>query len=217
MLGILMLVLVTKAILLPISIRNSKIQKKMNEISEELQDIKKNIKEKKEQAEKTLKVYKKAGINPFSPIAFLLIQIPFFISIFFVTRDIGDGLFKYEEALYSFVTKPEFIDFTFFSMYTAEKGGLIIALFITLSQLILMQQMQKKGAKKQKNTKIITAIMPIIIGALSLTIVATVGIYWLFNNLISIVQEIFIKNAKKEEVPKEEESESSTELQHPEG
>ena len=203
--GILMLVIVTKALLLPTSFKNSKIQEKMGEVSEDLQNIKKTIKDKKEQAEKTLEIYKKAGINPFSPILYLLIQIPFFISIFFVTRDVGSGLFKYEEVLYDFVTKPEFIDLTFLSLNTSENGGIFIATLIVVSQIILMRQTKKKGGEVSKNTKILTTVMPIVIGVLSLSIVATVGIYWLFNNLISILQEILIKNIS----PKRTEAEYS--------
>ena len=192
--GILMLVIVTKLVLLPVSFKNSDVQKKMSSVSGELQNIKKNIKDKKEQAEKTLEVYKKEKINPFSPLLYLLIQIPFFISIFFVTKDIGDGSFEYGKVLYDFVTRPEFLDLTFLSVNTTKNGGIILAVLIVVSQIILMRQTQKKGEEAMKNTKILTVIMPIVIGALSLSIVATVGIYWLFNNLISILQEILIKN-----------------------
>lgn len=197
-LGILMLVVVIKILLLPSSIKNSVMQKKMGKISEELQNIKKTIKDKKEQAEKTIEIYKRESINPLSPLLFLLIQIPFFFSIFFITKDIGSGLFVYNEALYDFVAQPEFIDLTFLSINTAENSGIPIAILITVSQLILMHQMQKKGVGMPKNNKILTIVMPIVVGALSLKIVATVGMYWLFNNLVSILQEIFIKNLKKE-------------------
>ena len=76
--GILLLVIVVKTLLLPTSIKNSKIQQKLSEISDELKDIKENVKDKKEQMEKTLAVYKQVGVNPFSPILFLLIQTSFF-------------------------------------------------------------------------------------------------------------------------------------------
>ena len=212
-LGILLLVIVVKMVLLPTSVKNSKIQRKMSEISGELENIKKNIKEKKEQAEKTLEVYKRVNINPLTPILFLAIQIPFFISIFFITRDLGIGLFKYEEVLYQFVSRPEFVDFFFLSQNTMEKGGIIIASLIVVSQVILMQQTKKKGIETPKNTKILTFVLPIIIGVFSLSITATVGIYWLFNNLISILQEVFIKNATANEEPEQEKELTVEELQ----
>lgn len=205
--GILALVVVMKLALLPLSLKNSKTQKKISGISEKLKDIKENIEDKKEQMEKTLQVYKEAGVNPLSPIVLLIIQIPFFFTVFFVTRDLGDGLFNYEEVLYSFIQKPEFVDFSFLSMNTAENGGIILAILITVSQIILMRQSQKKGVESPKNVKTVMLILPFIVGLLSLTIVATVGLYWFFNNLISILQESFIKRDEKG-VGKEEDADS---------
>ena len=200
--GILLLVIVVKLMLLPTSIKNSKIQRKLSEISGDLKGIKESVEDKKEQMEKTLEVYKKAEVNPFSPILFLLVQIPFFISIFFITKDLGGGEFQHSDVLYSFVTQPTFVDFTIglgsFFMDTAQSGSLIIAVLIGVSQIVLMQQTQKKGVGDQKTAKMLMYILPVFIAFLSLSIVATIGIYWLFNNLISILQEIFIKQYQKE-------------------
>ena len=196
-LGILALVVLMKIVLLPFSIKNSETQKKMGGVSEKLKSIKETVEDKKEQMEKTMEVYKKAGVNPLSPITLLLLQIPFFITVFFVTRDLGEGVFEYGEVLYEFVQKPETIEFTFLSMNMSENSGILIAALITISQVILMRQSQKKGNEMQGNTKMFLNILPFIVGLISLSIVATVGLYWLFNNLISILQEICIKNIKK--------------------
>lgn len=199
--GILLLVVVVKLLLLPVAIRNSQIQQKLSEISDDLKDIKEQTDDKKEQMEKTLAVYKKAGVNPFSPLLFLLVQIPFFITIFFVTKDLGDGVFQHSDVLYGFVAQPAFTDFIInvgsFSLNTAESGVLVIAVLIGISQIVLMQQSQKKGVGDQKAAKALIYILPLLIAFLSLGIVATIGIYWLFNNLVSILQEIFIRRYQK--------------------
>ena len=194
--GILLLVIVVKMLLLPTSVKNSKIQRKLSEISGDLKDIKENVEDKKEQMEKTLAVYKKAGVNPFSPVLFLLIQIPFFITIFFITKDLGGEVFQYADVLYDFVAQPAFVDFVIgfgsFSVDTTESGVLIVAVLIGISQVVLMRQSQKRSVGDQKTAKMLMYILPVFIAFLSLGIVATIGIYWLFNNLISILQEIFI-------------------------
>ena len=211
-LGILLLVIATKLLLLPTSIKNTKIQNALGAIAGDLKDIKETVKDKKEQMEKTMEVYKKAQVNPFSPILFLLIQIPFFISIFFITRDIGMGTFNTEKVLYDFVGKPEFIDFAFLSLNTAEKGIISIAILIGVSQLILMLQTQKKSNEANKNTKMLTYILPPFIALISLSLAATVSVYWLFNNIVSILQEIGIKNLS----PKEESAnDNSTKTEEP--
>ena len=198
-LGICALVVVVKVLLLPSSIKNTKTQRKMQGISEKLKEVKETIEDKKEQAEKTMEIYRKAGINPLSPIGLLLLQIPFFITIFFVTRDLGEMSFKYSEVLYNFVQKPEFIDFSFFFMDTTQNGGITLAVCIVVSQIVLMWLSQKKAGNQSKNTKIILLVLPFVVGLFSLSIVATVGLYWLFNNLLSILQEIFIRGTVRED------------------
>ena len=202
--GILLLVFVVKVVLLPTSIKNSKIQQKLSEISGELKDIKDNVDDKKEQMEKTLAVYKRVGVNPFSPILFLLLQIPFFISIFFITKDLGDGSFQHSDVLYSFVAQPEFVDFTVgfgsFLLDTTQSGSILVAILIGVSQVLLMRQTQRKGVGDQKTNKILVYVLPVFIAFLSLSIAATIGIYWLFNNLVSILQEIGIKWFEKKDV-----------------
>ena len=64
-----------------------------------------------------------------------------------------------------------------------------------------MRQTQKKGIGEQKSTKVLMYVLPPIIALFSLGIVATIGVYWLFNNLVSILQEIGIKHFKKEDTP----------------
>ena len=218
-LGILLLVIVVKVLLLPTAVKNTKIQQKLSEISGDLKDIKDNIEDKKEQMEKTLAVYKEAGVNPFSPILFLLIQIPFFISIFFITKDLGDGSFTTQKALYSFIAQPEHIDFTLnfgsFFLDTAQNSSLVIAVLIGVSQFVLMYHTQKKSPNTQKGMQALLYILPAFIAFLSLSIVATIGVYWLFNNLISILQEIIIRRQgdveKKDysEVPVDNSTESA--------
>ena len=202
-LGILLLVVVVKIILLPTSFKNAKIQKKLSEISCELKTIKDTVEDKREQMEKTLAVYKEAGVHPFSPIVFLLIQIPFFISIFFITKDLGGGDFDYGAVLYDFVAQPEVIDFTLtfgsLMLDTTQNGLILVALLIGVSQFILMHQTQKKGGEVQKNTRILTYILPPFVAILSLGIVTTIGVYWLFNNLISILQEMVVDHCKHDD------------------
>ena len=180
--GVLLLVIVVKMVLLPTSIKNAQIQQKLGEISGDLKDIKENVEDKKEQMEKTLAVYKRMGVNPFSPILFLLIQIPFFISIFFITKDLGDlgdTFFTSKDVLYSFVAQPAFIDFTLsvgsYSLNTMHNGAIIIAILIGVSQIVLMQQTQKKNVGDKK-TKHHAFIYPA--GIYCLFVFEYCGYYW---------------------------------------
>ncbi|MDE0243677.1 MAG: YidC/Oxa1 family membrane protein insertase [Candidatus Kaiserbacteria bacterium] len=212
--GILALVIASKLILLPSSVKNTRMQIKMRDVADELQEIKKSTDDRKEQAEKTLAVYKKNNINPLTPIASLFIQIPIFISIFFVVRDLGTGEFPFSDVFYSFVTAPESINYTFLSSSVLfVKGGILVAVLVFLTQLLITHFTTKNtpGSGKKTQKIIFFGVMPILIAIFSFFMTATVGLYWLFNNLVTILQEVLVMNKFRQEDAVLEQAE------HPEG
>lgn len=199
-LGVLLLMLVVKGFFLLPSIKNAHIQSKMKNISEEIKTIRLKTKDKQKIAEKTLAVYKRENINPFFTILFLLIQIPVFISIFFVLRDVGVKDFIPSDILYSFVYFPEFLNTSFIFFDLFENGGVFLGLVVVISQAVFLWLAQK-GIETADNTKKFQKIIFIVLIVVSffapIFLVATVGIYWFFNNLISALQEIlFLKKIR---------------------
>ena len=199
-LGVLLLMLVVKGFFLLPSIKNAHIQSKMKNISEEIKTIRLKTKDKQKIAEKTLAVYKRENINPFFTILFLLIQIPVFISIFFVLRDVGAKDFIPSDILYSFVYFPEFLNtnFIFFDLF--EVGGVFLGLVVVISQAVFLWLAQKgieTADNAKKFQKIIFTVLIVVSFFAPIFLVATVGIYWFFNNLISALQEIlFLKKIR---------------------
>jgi len=110
-LSIVGLVLVVRAALIPIFVRQIKSQRKMLEVAPQLKKIQDKYKGKKDQFSReamqreTMALYKKAGTNPFSSCLPLLIQMPIFFSLFSVLNEAradADGNFK---AGVGFLTK----------------------------------------------------------------------------------------------------------------
>ena len=192
--GILALVVAVKIVLLPLAVKNTRSQIKMKPILEKIKEIQKNVTEKKEQTEKILALYKENGVNPFTQILFLLVQIPIFITIFFVVKDIGEGEFS-ADALYGFIHHTV-ADTSFFLINLTDSGGLTVVLLVGISQFILMYYSQKNmAAAVSRMQKIIfVAVFPVLAAAATPFFVNTVGIYWFFNNICSILQEVLILN-----------------------
>ena len=198
-LGILLLVVVAKVILLPIAIKNKKVQIQMKPIAEKIKKIKETAKDKKVQTEMVLKMYQEEKINPFTPLFLLLLQIPIFLTIFFVLKDLGEKNDTFLISLYSKDYLISGFDFFFLSFNLSLKGGIIIAILIGVSQFILMYEVQKNiNTTIAKGQKIFfTIILPILVGTFSFFFIGTVGVYWFLNNCISILQEILILNKIK--------------------
>jgi YidC/Oxa1 family membrane protein insertase len=102
-LSIVGLVLVVRAALIPIFVRQIKSQRKMLEVAPQLKKIQDKYRGKRDQFSReamqreTMDLYKKAGTNPFASCLPLLIQMPIFFSLFSVlneARPQADGSFK---------------------------------------------------------------------------------------------------------------------------
>ena len=92
-LSIVGLVLVVRAALIPIFVRQIKSQRKMLEVAPELKKIQDKYKGKKDQfsreamSRETMAMYKKTGTNPLSSCLPLLLQMPIFFALFSVLND----------------------------------------------------------------------------------------------------------------------------------
>lgn len=102
-LSIVGLVLVVRAALIPVFVRQIKSQRKMLEVAPQLKKIQDKYRGKKDQYSReamqreTMDLYRKAGTNPFSSCLPLLLQMPIFFSLFAVlneARPQPDGSFK---------------------------------------------------------------------------------------------------------------------------
>jgi YidC/Oxa1 family membrane protein insertase len=92
-LSIVGLVLLVRAALIPIFVRQIKSQRKMLEVAPQLKKIQDKYRGKKDQFSReamqreTMALYQKAGTNPLSSCLPLLIQMPIFFSLFSVLNE----------------------------------------------------------------------------------------------------------------------------------
>src|SRR3989338_5695268 len=102
--AVVVLTVLVKLILFPLSERQIRNQAAMNLLAPELDKIKKNGGSKEEQAKQTLELYKKHKTNPFSGCLLVLIQIPIIFALYYV---FFKGLNFQSDLIYSFVKVPE--------------------------------------------------------------------------------------------------------------
>ena len=107
--AIILLTVIIKLILLPLSKKSLKSQKAMQELQPKIDEIKRKYKDKKEEMSRAMmSLYKENKVNPFSSCLPLIIQLPFLLAVFRVFRN---GFNNSSLALvYSFIHKPEVIN-----------------------------------------------------------------------------------------------------------
>lgn len=206
--AILVLTLVVKIVLYPVTKKSIVSQIEMKRIEPELARIKKDYPDKQEQAKKQFELYKEHKINPFSSCLLILVQLPVVIALYWVIRDFS--LTTTTPLLYSFVHFPTVIQTHFLGLDITQKS-IILALLVAVVQYFQLHLSQKALTKTQpiKTTgsaqqEIMQSMqsqmkymMPVMIGFFTYSLPAAIGLYWLMNILTTIAQEYYIRNKYK--------------------
>ena len=83
--AIIILTILVRLILLPLTLKQEKSMKKMRDIQPELDKLKEKYKDKPQEFQKaTAEIYKEHNVNPLAGCLPLLIQMPIFIALYYV-------------------------------------------------------------------------------------------------------------------------------------
>ena len=129
--AVILLTVLVRLIIFPLSKKAILTQVKMNEIGPELAKIKEKYKDKtEEQARLTLALYKDKKVNPFSGILVIIIQIPIIFALYQIFLHLPE---VNPEFIYSFVTAPEHINTTFLGVLDITSKSIVIAFLAAVS------------------------------------------------------------------------------------
>ena len=202
---VIIVTILVRLIIFPLSRKAVLTQVKMAEIGPDLARIKEKYKDKaEEQAKMTLALYREKGVNPFSGILVIIIQIPIILAlyrIFIHFPEINSTL------LYSFVGVPTQINTVFLGFLDITEKSIFLALLAAIStffqfRISMKGQTQPKGNSFGDNlTRSMQTQMkyffPVIVFFISYTISGSIALYWLTTNLFSIGQELFVRRKLK--------------------
>jgi len=205
--GILVVILtiIVRLIIFPLSKKAILTQVKMAEIGPQLTEIKEKYKNKaEEQARRTLALYKEKGVNPFSGILVIAIQIPIILALYQIFLHFPE---INADLLYSFVSVPDLISTRFLGLIDITEKNMVIAFLAALSTFFLFR-ISMKGQVKPKGNSFgnnltrsmqtqMKYIFPIIVFFISYQISGAIALYWLTTNLFSIGQELFVRKKLK--------------------
>ena len=221
-LSIIGLVLVIRAALIPVFVKQIKAQRGMQLLQPDLKKLQDKYKGKTDQlsrqamAQEQMAMYKKHGTNPFSACLPMLIQMPFFFALFTVLSGIstasregeGIGAMSHEQVV-------QFDQSTIFGaplsatlLHGTPPGGNVVAVWIlsilmilamTASQFITQKQIMAKNMSEEamaspfmRQQKMMLYILPIVFGVGGINFPIGVLIYWTTTNLWTMGQEFFV-------------------------
>ena len=212
--GIILLTIIVKLILFPLTKKSIKSQILMKRIEPDLKRIKKDYPNKEEQAKKTFELYKKLGVNPFSGCLVVLLQLPVILALYYVFYK---GLDLNLGPLYSFIHIPNILHTNFLGLIELKSKSIVLALIAGITQFIqgylatpikpkveIVNQMdsnEPKTFQEQLSDSMqinIRYILPIFIAFIDYKISAAFALYWITSNIFTIVQEWYIRKTLTE-------------------
>lgn len=216
------LVVVVRAALIPVFVRQIKSQRKMLEIAPELKKIQDKYKGKKDQysreamSRETMALYSKHGTNPLSSCLPLLLQMPIFFALFSVLNDValkkgaaGVGPMS-EELAQSFYNSSLFgvasLHTTFIEamnsnppQFTVMIIAMTMVILMTASQFITQLQIVSKNMSEEtkaspafRQQRILLYILPIVFAVSGVAFPLGVMFYWLVSNFWTMGQQFIV-------------------------
>lgn len=204
-LAIIILTLLVKTALIPLSQRSIESQSKMKLLEPEMKKIKASGVSKEEQAKQTMELYKKHKTNPFSGCLLVLIQIPIIFALYYAFYK---GIKFDDGILYSFVHVPEQINMFFLGLQDIGQKSLVLAILAGVSQFLQAYFMPQskpstssdKGSFQESLARSMQMQMkyflPVLIVFIAYSISGAVALYWITSNMFTVAQQIY-SNKKK--------------------
>jgi YidC/Oxa1 family membrane protein insertase len=209
-LAIVILTVLVKIILFPLTQKSLESQAAMTMLAPELDKIKKSGASKEEQATLTFELYKKHKINPFSG---CLVMIPALIIILALYSTFRRGINFDATLLYSFIHLPAHINMLFLGFINLTKRSYLLIVLAGLSQYLQAQFMPKPAISKSgdsfqdsfaKSMNLqMKFVFPFLIAFIVYVSSGTVGLYLITSNLFAVGQQIYVRKTEKKRLDQE--------------
>ncbi|MEK7648759.1 MAG: YidC/Oxa1 family membrane protein insertase [Patescibacteria group bacterium] len=202
--AIILLTILVKVILWPISWQQLKAQKSLQELQPKIKALQQQHKDDKQAlGVAQMQLFTEHKVNPLTSCLPSLVQIPFLIALFYTFIN---GLKEHDfSILYSFIQQPQVLQEAFlgtFSLTASHNIPLAIvvgaAQFVQAWMLLPKTEARVKGSKDEDMTammnKQMTYMMPIMTGYFSYIFPSGLGLYWFTHSLLSILQQwLFVR------------------------
>ena len=198
-LAIMLLTLLVRIIIFPLTHRSLVTQLKLKELEPEISKIKAQHPSTEEQGRKMMELYQAHGVNPLSGCFLLIIQLPILIALYQV---FWHGIFENSVPLYSFIQAPEALQTKFLGLIELSSKSWILAALAGLSQFLQIKLsnplIPKTSANfKEELSRAISIqslyIFPILIFFISFRFPAALPLYWTASNVFATLHEAVVR------------------------
>ena len=218
-LSIVGLVLVMRAAMIPLFVKQIHASRKMQLIQPEVQKIQKKYKGKTDpesrqaMTEETMALYRESGTNPFSSCLPIFVQMPFFFGLFRVLNSLDEigsgakaGIGPITQEVAAQAESSTIFGAQLSAQFLGTDGGLSVKI-VTITLIILMSlttfttqyQLMRKNmpaaaleGQFAQQQKIMLYLFPIIFAVSGVYFPIGVLIYWFTTNVWTMLQQFYV-------------------------
>ncbi|MGM9540776.1 YidC/Oxa1 family membrane protein insertase [Anaerovibrio sp.] len=193
--AIILMTILVKALMYPLTAKQVRSMKAMQELQPALKKLQKDYKNNPQLLQqKMAELYKESGVNPLAGCLPLLIQMPILMGVYYCLYG------------YTYSGDPTFLWLTSLS----DTDHLyILPILSALTTYIQQKQTMANNGQDNQQMKIMSYMMPLFIGWISLNFPSGLVVYWVTMNVCQIVQQWYMfRSDKKLDVTVEDTEES---------
>ena len=181
--AIILMTILVKALMYPRTAKQVRSMKAMQDLQPALKKLQKDYKNNPQLLQqKMAELYKEAGVNPLAGCLPLLIQMPILMGVYYCLYG------------YSYSGDPTFLWLTSLS----DTDPLyVLPILSALTTYIQQKQTMANNGQDNQQMKIMSYMMPLFIGWISLNFPSGLVVYWVTMNLCQIAQQWYMFRGEK--------------------
>ncbi len=195
-LAIIIFTLVVRLALTPVTIKQTKSTKALQELQPKMKDLqKKYAKNKAKLQQETMKLYKEAGVNPAGCMWPMLIQFPVWIalyqSIMKALATTPENLLDLAQHLYSsdMIAQAIPVNSHFLWLDLGQPDKTMVLAILVGGTMWVQQKMTtapSTDSRQQQTNQMMLMMMPLMFGMFTIMFPSGLPVFWLVSNLIGI-------------------------------
>jgi len=202
-LAIIALTVIVRVVTLPLTLKQLKATKAMQELQPQLAELQKKYgKDRPKMAQEQMRLYKESGVSPAGCVLPMLVQMPIWIALFqSILRvlavipedflDLSRHLYSSWPAVFSLVP----LQSKFLWLDLAVPDRLLLLPILVGGTMWLQQKMVMTvtaDPRQQAQSRMMLWIMPLMFAFLTMQFPAGLALYWVASNIISIVIQYYV-------------------------
>lgn len=207
-LAIIAFTILVRAVLIPLTIKQSRSMKMMTTVQPKLKELQERLKNDRQKlSSETLKVYREHGVNPIGCLGPLFIQMPVWIGLFWaINRTVParpENLVELSKFLYPWLPRvSEVIPLNSSFLWIQDLGrpdpgplGVPLLPILVGVSMFLMQKMTAMPSmdpRQASTNKMMLWMMPVLFGFFTLQFSSGLAIYWVVSNIVGMIIQGFV-------------------------